>query len=139
MSDADAAFVRDFEAGVLPNAGFRHRDHVRLAWIYVRQLGPDAAEDRIVDGIRCFARRVSHEAKFHDTMTRAWLRLVAAAVAMSPQLSDYDSFAAAHGWLLDTRALETFYSAERLQSDAARHGWIEPDRQPLPDASATLE
>jgi hypothetical protein len=132
MDNSDADFARRVETCAWGEAPFRHRDHVRLAWIYVRSLGPDAAEARILESILRFARSANQAGKFHDTMTRAWLRLVAWAVAIGPHVDEFDAFAAAHGWLLDARTLDAFYSAARLQSAEARAGWIEPDLRPLP-------
>ena len=72
-------FVAMVEDCRYANAEFRHADHIRLAWIYVRRYGARQAEQRIVDAIRRFATSAGHETKFHETQTRAWLRLVATA------------------------------------------------------------
>jgi hypothetical protein len=38
-------FVAEFESCRLPAAQFHHADHIRLAWIYLRQMNePEAAE-----------------------------------------------------------------------------------------------
>src|SRR5262245_21700017 len=42
--DSDSDVVRRFETCAWGDASFRHRDHVHLAWIYVRRLGREAAE-----------------------------------------------------------------------------------------------
>lgn len=125
-------FVQQFEACTLPSEIFKHRDHVHLAFIYVRRFGAHAAEARIVDSIRRFATSLNHPEKYHDTITRAWLRLVAMASGLSPQIADFREFAEAHRWLFDARTLDAFYSAPRLRSDEARVAWIEPDVQGLP-------
>jgi hypothetical protein len=135
----DDEFVRQFENGTYPNACFRHADHVRLAWIYVRRYGAAAAEARTCDGIRRFACRLGHEEKYHETLTRAWLRLVAVAHGATPAIDRFDAFAGAHAWLFDAAALSAFYSAGRLHSPAARREWMPPDLRPLPpiaDATA---
>jgi len=124
-------FVAAVEQARYPNGEFHHPDHIRLAWIYVRRYGPHQAEERITRTIRRFATSLGHEAKFHDTMTRAWLRLVAAAQQLTPGIVDFDSFLAKHAWLLDRSALSAFYSDARLSSEQARRQWVEPDRNPL--------
>src|SRR5215813_8520772 len=128
----DRDFVRRVEACDYPNDRFTHADHLRLAWIYVRDAGPESAEARIVETIRRFARSLDHPEKFHETMTRGWLRLVAVAEAATPGLDDFDEFLAAHVWLLNRQALAPFYSHDLMRSDAARLGFVPPDRRPLP-------
>ncbi len=39
----DAEFVAAFESCALPAQAFRHRDHVRLAWLYLRRVPYDEA------------------------------------------------------------------------------------------------
>ena len=43
---------RAFETGALPNSAFHHRDHIRLAWIYLRRDGPETGAREVIDGIR---------------------------------------------------------------------------------------
>jgi hypothetical protein len=51
----DDEFLHAFFGLTLANSEFRHRDHLRLAWMAVRRHGPRAAEDVVVGGIRRFA------------------------------------------------------------------------------------
>lgn len=132
-------FAEAIEQCRYTNAEFRHADHIRLAWIYVRRYGARMAEERIIETIRRFAASQGHESKYHETQTRAWLRLVASAAHLTPAITAFDEFIARHGWLLDRDALSAFYSSPRLSSDAARHEWIDPDRRPLPRVSADEE
>jgi hypothetical protein len=125
-------FVAAVEECRYANAEFRHADHIRLAWIYVRRYGASQAEERIAETIRRFAISQGHERKYHGTLTRAWLRLVATAQHLTPRATAFDEFLAKHGWLLDRSALSVFYSGARLSSEAARGGWADPDRRPLP-------
>ena len=127
-----AEFVRQFEAGEYPGEKFHHGDHIRLAWIYVDSLGAAAAEEQIRTSILKFATHLNHPEKYHDTITRAWMRLVVFAHAIGPQRGDFAAFIDRHRWLLERNTLETFYSKPHLMSDAARNGWVEPDRRPLP-------
>jgi hypothetical protein len=127
-----AEFVRLVEAGDFPGDKFHHGDHIRLAWIYVETLGAAAAEERIRVSILKFATNLNHPEKYHDTMTRAWLRLVAVGHAIGPQTGDFPDFIAQHRWLLNRDALSSFYSKPHLMSDAARQGWVGPDLKELP-------
>lgn len=132
------AFVEAFETCQYPAARFKHADHLRLAWVYIRRYGPVDAEERIRGSIRRFAASVGKPEKYHETMTRAWLRLVYAAYAATPQIADFASFARLHLWLLEKSALLSFYSQAVLSSERARCTWVEPDVRPLPQSPATL-
>jgi hypothetical protein len=48
----DDAFLDAFERGALREHGFGHRDHLRLAWLYVRRYGRDQAVRRAETGLR---------------------------------------------------------------------------------------
>lgn len=138
----DDEFVAAVEETRYPNGEFHHPDHLRLAWIYVRRYGAHLAEQRIAETIRRFATRHGHESKYHETLTRAWLRLVATAQRLTPEVTGFDPFLARHGWLLDRDALSPFYSEVSLSSERARSAWADPDRRSLPclrgDASLDL-
>jgi hypothetical protein len=131
----DDEFVSQFEACRYPNSEFRHADHIRLAWIYVRRYGVMRAEQKIAFSIRSFAASLGHPEKYHDTITRAWLRLVGTASRQTPRIENFDRFIAAHAWLLEQDSLAAFYSRELLASEAARNRWREPDLQALPCAT----
>ena len=51
----DSQFVHAFETGTLPEDGFHHRDHVRLAFLYLRRSPLPAAIRRFRTGLRRFA------------------------------------------------------------------------------------
>ena len=126
----DEEFIQAFEACVLSE--FHHRDHIRAAWVYLRRYKDGEAASRMAEGIRRFARHHGAETKYHETVTRAWMRLVRRAFLDSPQEASFPAFIAAHPDLLDAHALEAFYSAELLASERARETWMPRDRRPLP-------
>jgi hypothetical protein len=128
---SEAELADQMERCVYPNASFHHPDHLRLAWHYLRTLRGSAA-GRMRQTIRSFAVSLSHPEKYHDTVTIAWMRLVAAALDCTPQLDEFEPFLSGHSWLLDRDALLAFYSRDLLFSEPARAGWVEPDLRPLP-------
>lgn len=131
MHADDASFLRAFEDASLDASAFRHRDHVRLAWLYLRREGEQRATQLMLEGIGRFAAAKGAAGVYHETLTRAWIRLVAAALARDAS-RDFDSFVEAHPELLDKRRPYAFYTDETLDGAAARVGWVEPDRKPLP-------
>lgn len=128
----DEEFLEAFESLRIPNEMFHHREHIRLAWIYSREYPQEQAVARMVQGIQAFAKHHGAAAKYHHTITVAWMRLVRHAVREGLQALDFNTFAAAHPHLFHPRLLEYYYSKARLQSDAARHDWLDPDLRPLP-------
>ncbi len=75
----DDEFVRAFESCELSPDLFHHRDHIRLARIYLDRLGAAAAIERFRAAIIRFAAHNGVSDKYHETITIAWMRLVIAA------------------------------------------------------------
>ena len=128
----DQEFLRAFENCHLGNEGFHHRDHIRLAWIYLQRYGESEARRHMSEAIRRFAAFHGKIDKYHETITLAWLRLVAGAMTRVPGDRTFDKLTLLAPELLDRRTLDKFYSAGALASDAARNTWVGPDLQPLP-------
>ena len=132
LSDKD--FIAEFERPGFDRSGFTHRAHLRMAWLYVRHLGPARAIEKAAAGIRAMADKNGQTNLYHDTLTRAWVYVVGAAVAESTDVSDFDEFIGRHPELLDKNCLLQYYSRERLSSARARAGWLSPDLCPIPGA-----
>ena len=117
---------------VSPGGAFRHREHVHLAYIAVQRYGPAGAADAVAGWIRHLAAYRRAPQKFHVTVTRAWVEIVAHHMAAGPAAPDFPTFADRHPPLLDKRLLTKHYSSRALASPAARTGWLEPDLAPFP-------
>ena len=128
MARADEEFAAAVERCETPNEGFHHRDHLRLAWIYVRRYGAVEAGPRIADTIRRFAAHHGQSTKYHETMTQAWLILMAAAGGTS-----FEEAIAQRPELLDKDYLSVYYSTGVLNSDDAKTRFLAPDISPLPE------
>jgi hypothetical protein len=129
---SDEQFIAAMEQLRIANANFHHRDHIRLAWAYLQRDNASLAGENLADCIRRYATHNNAPRKYHHTLTLAWVRLVAAAMCLTPALQSFEPFATAHPFLFEVRLPWTFYSAARLDSEAARAGWVEPDLHPLP-------
>jgi len=128
----DDAFVEAFESCRLPAAQFHHADHIRLAWILLGKLSEQEATSRIEQAIRRFAAHNRVGQKYHQTITVAWMKLVAAARSASPQATRFEEFVALHPELLHVKNLERYFTRERLADPEARYRWVEPDICDLP-------
>jgi len=72
----DAEFLRAFEDHTLPGSAFHHRDHVRLAWLYLRRCPPLEALARFTEGLKRFAAANGSPGLYHETITWAYLFLI---------------------------------------------------------------
>jgi len=138
MSGDETVFVAAFRDGTLEP--FHHADHVRMAWLYVREHGLEAAVPAFTRDLRAFAEAKGVPTLYHATITWAFLALVAERLGAGPP-STWDGFAAANADLLTWKpsALDAYYSPERLWSESARAAFLLPDRAPgrtSPAASA---
>jgi hypothetical protein len=126
---SDEEFLARFESHSLTE--FSHRDHLRVAYAYARRDGVQGA----VEGarrIRGFAAALGDSRKYHDTMTVGWARVVGSLAVDSP-CPTFDAFVDAQSELLLRRdLLSDYYTGERLFSEEARAGFVEPDLAPLP-------
>ncbi|MGE0480040.1 MAG: hypothetical protein AB7Q17_06160 [Phycisphaerae bacterium] len=132
----DAEFLADFEALRVPLERWHHRDHVKLAYLYLRAGSFEDAARRITAGIRAHnaARGIvdTPTSGYHETMTIAWLTLIAAMLAEYGPEPTADAFCDAHPELLEKKTLRLFYSRERFMSAHAKCEFVEPDLAPLP-------
>jgi hypothetical protein len=110
---------------------FGHREHVHLTWLAVRRCGIPAAVGLVSDGIQRTARYAGAPAKYHVTVSRAWVELVGHHAVESGE-GDFAAFADHHRALLDKRLLTRFYRPVTLAGPQARNGWVEPDLAPFP-------
>jgi hypothetical protein len=123
----DEALLRGFDRASLRPGEFRHVDHVRVAWLYLRRFEPAEALRRYVEGIRRLSKALGAPEKYHETITWAYLLLIGERLRDGESWSE---FAARNADLLDweTSILDRYYSPELLASDAARRRFFLPDR-----------
>ena len=132
-SSGDIRFRDDFEALVFPKTEFKHRQHLRLAYIYLCGNETEAAHERMRAALHAFiAHHGIDPAKYNETITKAWILAVRHFMAKTPDTSCFDDLIAAHPRMLDPRIMLTHYTAARLTSPEARAEFLEPDLAPIP-------
>ena len=134
-SMTDAEFLDAFEACQTPANEFHHRDHLRLALLYLERYGAEIAASRIAESIRTYAAHLGKSEKYNETVTQAWLRIVDAA-ACDREGATLDQLIVRHPELLNKNLLERYYSPDLLNSAAARVTFVPPDLCPLPVAAS---
>src|SRR5260370_18796601 len=100
VTPEDEQFVAAFEAGQIANQTFHHREHLRLAGVQIRRIGLERASESVAVAIRQFAAHDGNADRYHDTMTRFWVRVVAIGINRHPTLP-FDDLLAAEPHLLD--------------------------------------
>ncbi len=136
MTDADAQFIRAFEDCTLPFEQWKHRAHLRVAYLYLRELPFDPALAKMRASIQRYNAATntpeSLERGYHETMTVAWMRLVDFTLHEYGLAGSSEEFLDAQEQLLNRKALRFFYSRERLVSWQAKAEFVEPDLAPFP-------
>lgn len=115
-----ANVLERFEACTLPPWAFGHREHLLVAWTYLRAAPFELAAARFITALKRFAAHHGAPTKFHATVTWSLLMLLAEAIDDHPT-TDFDALLAKRPDLLDTRKLlNRFYDLDALDSDRAR-------------------
>ncbi|HEY1191619.1 MAG TPA: hypothetical protein VGE74_28560 [Gemmata sp.] len=151
----DDTFLTQFERGTLDRSDWTHEAHVRMAWLYVaRSETYRSARAKVRSGIKklnaafvarqnapCSATAPAEPAAepvaevktagFHETITTAFVRLVA---SRSRPDEKFSAFRKRNPDLFDRKltALFAHYSPDLLFSEEAKNKFAEPDREPLP-------
>jgi hypothetical protein len=125
----DVELTRSLERCEVPNEGFHHADHLRVAWVYLQESPTvEYALGRMAATLRRFAASVGKAEKYSDAITAFWMYQMAAVRAAMPD-GDCASALRAYPWLLDKDLIN---GAPLRSSDSPRDA---PDR-PLPRRSA---
>jgi hypothetical protein len=123
----DDAFLAAFSSCELPLSSFRHGDHLRFAWIQLHRHGLEEAIALVREGIQRYAAHHGVSHIFHETVTTAWVKLLA-----THHEASFEEFIAANEDRLNPGLLHRFWTPEALDSEFARRSWLPPDRAALP-------
>jgi hypothetical protein len=125
----DDELIAAFESTELPADQFSHGAHVRVAWWYLRTSPLPEALTRFSQALKRFAASKGAPGKYHETITVAYMLLIAERLDRAGQLT-WPEFAAANPDLLTRHpsVLATYYSEAILASDRARQVFVMPDR-----------
>ncbi len=124
------ALVKSFESGEAPPSGFHHREHVRVAWWYLRHHALPEALARFSAGLRRFAAANGKPDLYHETITTAYLLLINERLDGTARSLTWDAFAERNPDLLlwKPSLLDRYYHSETLKSERARRTFVLPDR-----------
>ncbi|WP_437964707.1 hypothetical protein WMF04_34225 [Sorangium sp. So ce260] len=127
-----AALAAAVEGAAFQQGDFSHARHLLLALHYVRAHGPEAALERMRSALQAFNARHPPRTGYHETITVAWIALVAHHAAEHAGASVHDLAESLLRIYGSSKALFAHYSPARLLSDEARAAFVAPDLAPLP-------
>ena len=117
--------LENFECGEIDPGGFRHSDHVGVAYEALARHGFFKALQIYADGLMALVEKAGVPEKFNATVTFAYMSAIAERMHRQPSASAA-VFIAANPELLSGEVLSR-YSPARLQSELARQVALLPD------------
>jgi hypothetical protein len=124
MMPADCPDLERFVRGEVDPAQFPHREHVRMAFEMLKRHEFAETVLHYSRALRALTARAGKPEAFHQTMTIAFLSLIAE--RMEGGAGDFAAFARQHPELLEKSVLTRWYGPERLASAAARRIFVLP-------------
>ncbi|HEX6178083.1 MAG TPA: hypothetical protein VF057_06975 [Thermoanaerobaculia bacterium] len=114
-----------FENLTLEAKDLSHREHVRLAWTYLRDYALLDVLRIFPANLKRYATSIGKDGLYHETITWAYLVIIAERMARGGAQS-WDEFAEANGDLFASDFLSRYYDAATLASDFARRVFVFP-------------
>jgi hypothetical protein len=139
----DDELVAAFEDGRIRNAAFHHADHVRVGFLFMRRFPAWDALRRFSEALERLAAASGRPARYHETITWAFLLLIRERIARGGQSHgrppSWEEFLRDNRDLLDWKnhILKRYYEDHTLASELARTTFLLPDRRvgaPAPPA-----
>src|SRR5215468_4541248 len=123
MNDPDVELTR-FARGDCDSGSFSHREHVRMGFeMLCRHSFPETVL-HYSQALRKMAARAGKPEAYHETVTIAFLSLIAERM---DDTTDFERFASANPDLFDRRALARWYRSQRLAPEGSQCPCPTPD------------
>ena len=135
ISSEDQLFKDQVETCKFSVSLFDHRAHLRLAYVYLVQFNnTDESVEHMKITLTNLLKHVGIEpsAKYHSTITKAWVLAVHHFLNKTELSDSADNFIEQHPEMLNSNIMLTHYSAELLFSEEARKSFVEPNLEPIP-------
>lgn len=125
----DSELLVRFDAATLSAAEFPHREHVRVAWLYLRERSLLDVLERFPRHLRALATALGADGLYHETITWFFLMLVHDRIVHDGARDSWAEFAARNRDLLDPSSaiMGRFYRRETWTSASARERFRLPD------------
>jgi len=124
----DAELTRALERCEVPNDGFPHASHLRVAWTYLRESATvEAAVERMAATLRRFATSVGKADKFSHRTTVFWMYQLAAVRTLMPD-AEFAAALRAYPRLLDKNVILADDSCDAASPGSPHPSRHAPDR-----------
>ena len=132
----DEELIEGFESCTLSGANFHHRDHVKVAWLYLRGNSVLETLVRFSEGLKRLAAANGKPNLYHETITWAYVFLIHERMQRDGHEQSWPEFVDKNADLFDWKdnILKSFYQDETLSSETARRTFVFPDRLPPDDS-----
>jgi hypothetical protein len=129
------AIVRGFEDCTLPDAEFKHAQHLMVALSYLQRsrLTAPEATTRMRGALYRFLDHYAGDRQaYNETITLFWIKLVSSFLEKTdrarPVADIFNEILEAFG---NSNLMYDYFSREHLLSKEAKEAWVEPDLKPL--------
>jgi hypothetical protein len=133
--DEIEAIVQGFEGCTLPDAEFKHAEHLTVALSYLHRLRltvPEAMTRMREALYRFLDHYAGNRQAYHETITLFWIKLVNSfldtADTARPVTDLANELIESYG---NSNFIYDYYSREHLLVGEAKKVWVEPDLKPL--------
>jgi hypothetical protein len=126
----DEELLSKFEDTSLPLSEFRHEEHLRVAFLYLRRHALLEVLKRFPAALQRYAAAHGKTGLYHQTISWAFLFIVHERMAAGGETETWEEFKQRHGDLLEgsKSILAKYYRDDTIASPAARHYFVMPDR-----------
>jgi hypothetical protein len=130
MPMKDEEFIERFERCTLPAESFRHGEHVRVVWLYLRCYSVLETLVRFSEGLKRFATANGKPNLYHETITWAYVLLINERIERRGCEQSWAEFVDSNADLFDWQnsVLKSYYHDETLRSEMARKVFVLPDK-----------
>jgi hypothetical protein len=124
--DAIRTVVEKFETCVYAPEEFIHVRHLTVAAWYLCTLAEDIALNRMRESLLRFTAYHGKQG-YHETITRFWMELIAE--HLRRQTGEFSDVQRINDIVVryPKETLFNYYTRDRVMSETAKRGWIEPD------------
>ena len=133
---SDEEFLWQFESAAWPLEEWHHRQHIKVAYLYLSRHPFALAMQKMRAGVKAYnaAHNIPDEPTrgYHETMTQAWMRLVHLSLCEYGPAENADAFYEQNPQLSQKKILRLFYSRDVFMSPRAKVEFLEADLTPLP-------
>lgn len=126
----DEELIECFENCTLPAAGFHHRDHVKVVWLYLRCNSVLKTLGRFSKGLKRLATPNGKPNLYHETITWAYVFLIHERMQRHEGEQSWAEFVDSNADLFDWKnsILKSYYQDDTLHSEVARNVFVFPEK-----------